>query len=122
MAWENGILDIALEAATAFTSKQYYCVKLDSNGKAALATGGGTRIVGVMQDDPDTGEAGAVRVMGISKVVAGKNFTYNALLTADSGGEATDNVTSGDFILGISLSSVATGETATVLLTPGARY
>ncbi len=107
MAYQSVLSTISLESAANLTAKQYFFVKVDSNGKAALA-GDGENAVGVLQNDPNTGEAAAIAVSGVTKVVAGGNITTGAAVAANADGEAV-TATSGEFILGVALEAGADG-------------
>jgi len=75
----NPVLDISLEAAEDLSSYQYHFVTLDSDGKVQLLNAAGDTVIGVLQNDPGSGEEASVRVLGVSKVVANDAL---AVLTA----------------------------------------
>jgi hypothetical protein len=73
MAWEEGQgldTDLSLKAAADLRTNQYNFVKLDANGNVVLASAAGEKVLGVLQNKPNTGETAVVRVIGVSKVVA----------------------------------------------------
>lgn len=104
MAWEIPVLDFTLEAAADLTTKQYFLVIVDANGKAALAGAGGN-VAGAVQNEPNTGEAVSIRTYGITKVVAGAAITAGANVEADAAGKAITATTNPVF--GIALQSAA---------------
>lgn len=75
-----------LEAAADLSEKQFYCVKIDSNGAIALA-GAGEAAVGVLQNKPVAAEAAEVMVMGTTKAVAGAAISKGALVASDANGK-----------------------------------
>jgi hypothetical protein len=78
--------DITLVAAADLSTKQFYGVKIDSNGKAALAAAGEFAI-GILQNNPALGVAATVRISGASKGIAGAAITAGALVTTDANGK-----------------------------------
>lgn len=90
MAVELQVFDDSFEAAADLRTKQFYLVKLDANRKVVLASAATDNIIGVLQNKPNTGQSAKVRLIGISKVVAGAAFTLatNTWLTSDANGKA----------------------------------
>lgn len=82
-----GGLDLSFEAAADLSAKQFYAVKLDTNGKIALA-GVGDFAIGILQDAPASGKFGLVRVQGVSKFLAGTTITTADLIKSDSAAKA----------------------------------
>lgn len=133
MSTQGHGVDITLIAAADLTGKQFYAVKIDSNGKAALC-GAGERASGVLQNNPNAGEAGTVRISGITKMKAGGSITAGALVAADAnakakaavlartdtsdGGGAVDPLI-GSNVIGIATTGAADGDLLSVLLQIG---
>lgn len=120
---------ISLIAAADLSAKQYYAIKVDTDGKAALA-GAGLGI-GILQDEPVSGAIGQVAVSGISPaiaggtVTAGDRVTANAsgkLVTATAGKTDTSDVGAaadpliGSNVIGIALTSAAADEQFSLLI------
>lgn len=80
-------VDITLLAAADLSAKQFHFVKVDSNGKAAVA-GLGEAAIGVLQNNPGDGQAATIRISGKSKVVADAAITAGALLKSSADGQA----------------------------------
>ena len=80
-------IDITLIAGADLSAKQFYAVKLDSNGAAVLA-GDGEDAVGILQNKPASGQAANVRIVGISKFVAGGAISLPNRVTSDANGKA----------------------------------
>lgn len=85
MSTQGYATDISLEAAADLRTKQFYGIKIDSNGKAALAGAG--EAVGVLQNNPNTGEQATVRIFGKSKMVASASITTGSRVASDSNGK-----------------------------------
>jgi hypothetical protein len=95
--------NLSLEAAADLSGKQYYLVKVDGDGKAALA-GAGENAVGVLQDKPASGAFGCVQVDGVSQVIAGEAINEGDLISATAAGKA-QVAASGEFIVGRALTA-----------------
>lgn len=86
--------------ASSLATKQYYIVKQHTDGTMILAAAGTDKIVGVLQNKPDVGNAALVRIGGTTKVVAGGTISVGAWVTADSNGKAVATTTDKDVVLG----------------------
>lgn len=123
--------DVSLLAAADLSAKQFYAVKVDSNGKAAVA-GAGEHAVGVVQNDPTSGQAATVRIGGVTKAKAGGSITAGDRVAADAsgtfvaatlakvntsdGGAASDPVIASN-VFGVALEGASSGEIFAVLIT-----
>lgn len=131
MSFQSNGVDITLLAAADLSAKQFFAVKVDSAGKAAVA-GAGQTVAGILQNDPASGQAGTVRVLGVSKAEAGGTVaagdrvaadangalvaaTASTVNTSDAGG-ASDPVV-GSNVIGIALEGASAGEIFAVLIT-----
>ena len=130
MSFQSNGTDITLVAAADLSGKQFYAVKVDSNGKAALCVAGDFAI-GMLQNKPASGEQGTVRIAGVSKGAAGGSITAGNLLAADAngklvaatlsrtntsdGGAAVDALL-GSNVVGVALESASSGEIFAVAL------
>lgn len=111
-------------AAADLSSAQYYIVTFASTaGQVKLATAGDV-FIGVLQNDPDSGEEASVKAIGVSYVKAGTStITANAALAANSTGLATGTTTDNADIIGHALeASSATNDLIKALLTGPSRY
>jgi hypothetical protein len=127
MSVENNIgYDISLNAAADLSAKQFQAVVVDSNGKAALA-GAGAQAIGILQNKPTSGQAAAVRVLGISKMLCGGSFNAGDLVSCDSNGKAvkytaasvsagTPEPLAGTHVLGVALEAGVNAQYAAVAL------
>lgn len=100
--------DITCVASTGLTSNQFYIIRstgADSTYSAGNMTallcigssGGINGPAGILQNDPDTGQAAIVRVLGSSKVVVGEAVGVGDLLTSSTAGTAIKADTTGAF-------------------------
>ncbi len=115
MSVEQGLGTITLIAAADLSGKQYYGIKIDSAGKAALATEGSDAI-GILQNDPASGGAACVAVRGISKVVGGASVARGLRFSFDSTGKAVSVGSGDDWSMGVILEALVSGKISTVLL------
>lgn len=108
---------------TAYGATKYVIVAANGVRGAQLATDpGSSLILGVMQNNPDVGEAMVIAYSGPSKVVAGGSLTANAVFTTDASGHATV-VRSGDIAVGRCLETAANAsEVVGALLFPPFRW
>ncbi len=75
-------------------------------------------VLGVLQDAPKAGFAGAIMQTGISKMEAGAAVTRGAQVTNDNVGRVVDAAGAGDMCHGVALEGCANaGEIISVLLT-----
>lgn len=126
----NGV-DISLVAAADQTAQQYRGGTVDANGNFIIATAAGQSVIGVLQNNPASGQAASVRVGGVSKMVAGGAITAGALIKVDNQGRAVaatlasitqatvpNNVTGSD-VIGIALKGAGgAGEIIPVIVEP----
>lgn len=87
-------------------------------GPAALIApvSSGAAILGVLQNNPQLAEAGAVMCLGVSKVVCGGTFSIGAKLTVNASGQFVVAAT-GNWICGIALRAGASGTISSAYLT-----
>lgn len=118
MAREIPGFSFTLIAGEDLTDSQFCAVDIDGDGKAALPTQG-ARAIGVVQNNPDIGEAATVVVTGVVKVQVGlTGVSAGDSVTVDDDGTIIQP-TSGDRAIGVSLEDTAAGLIGTVLLLNG---
>lgn len=120
MAFFEGLETRSVNAASDLSTKQYYFVKLNSNGNIELA-GNGDWAYGVLLNKPAAaGRAGTVAIAGVTKVVAGAAIAAGTDIGIDSSGRAVPTGTS-DTVVGIARDAVSNaGELVSVeLMTQG---
>ncbi len=120
MSVEQNIYDLTLQAAADYytTSKQFYIMKVDSNGRACLAGDANADSIGILQNKPKQYEAAEIRKVGISKVVCGGVITIGNKITGDSASKAVAAAASERFI-GVALETGAAGRVISVLMDSG---
>ena len=71
MAYESPGVDVGtFTAAADLSAKQYHFVVLASATTVNVATAITNAPIGILQNDPESGEQAVVRISGVSKVVA----------------------------------------------------
>lgn len=102
---------------TTLGATKYIFLEATAAGQANMATNAtSSTILGVMQNNPDVGEALSIAQSGLSKVVAGGSLTANWIITANSSGRAA-RVQSGDIACGRVLEAAgADGDVVTAYL------
>lgn len=101
------------------SSYQYYVVTATSTaGQVKVATTAATDpILGILQNDPESGEAALVAAQGICWALAETSVTYGAPLTCSSTGRVKASTTDKHEIVGFALAaSSAAGDMIPVLL------
>lgn len=123
-------VNITLLAAADHSANQFKGVKIDSNGRAAIATAGD--VVGILQNDPDALDKEAtVCVHGLSKAQAGGTIAKGDRVTTDANGRfiaattgrvntsdagAANDPLIGSYVIGIALEAAANLEIFEVLV------
>lgn len=131
MSKAANLITITLIAAADLSAKQFYAVKIDNTGKAALA-GAGEMACGILQNKPASGEAATIAVFGTTKAQAGGTVTAGDVVKADAAGKivvaskGTTNTSDagagsdpllGSNVLGIAQESAVDGDVFPVLIT-----
>ncbi|CAB4122562.1 hypothetical protein UFOVP36_63 [uncultured Caudovirales phage] len=80
---------ISLVAAADLSAKQYYAVKVDSAGKAAIAAAG-EYTIGYLVNKPTAGQAATIVYGGVSKALLGGTVAAGATVAADANGKTVD--------------------------------
>lgn len=118
MAYENGLLTTSVPASTDLSAKQYFGVKIDTNGQLALA-GEGDAAVGVLQDKPAAqGRVGCIAIGGVSKVACGGTIAKGERFSFDSAGKAVSVGSGNDWSMGVMLEAGAAGIISTCIIQP----
>ena len=117
MAFSENMQTISLVAASDLSGKQYYFVAVDTDGKAAL-TGDDGNPIGVLQHNPEAGQAATVAIAGVTNLSigteSGLGAGYNVGCDSNSAGKVSDT---GSFRMGVALEDpTADGDIVSVLL------
>jgi len=119
MAYEFAGQRVSLTAAADLSDKQFYVVYVASADSVNVATDKTAHVpLGILQNDPESGQAAHVAISGISKAVAGGSFSAGDLLTFDSQGRVVSvGGSTGLYTIGIAQKAAsAAGEVVPVLI------
>jgi hypothetical protein len=109
----------SINVTATFAAKQYTFVKIDTAGQLATPAAGGYA-VGVIQDNPIAASPGAVCFPGdITKVHCGGAFNPGDDVGTDGNGYAVA-ADSGDYVLGVALTTGVNGGLAVIIYQPKA--
>ena len=109
-----------LIASSTLASKQFYPVKLSSTaGTVTLCSAATDAVIGVLMNDPGTGEAAEVAFCGLVQVAAEASQSAGTFVAASSTGRAKTTTSANDDAFGklIDASSSA-GDLVRVILAP----
>lgn len=111
MAYEIPVHNDGTRTADAdLSAKQFYAVKLASNGKVSLASTAGERCYGILQNKPSSGGVADVAVLGVSKVALGGSVSVGDRLSTDANGKLV-KASNGEYVVALALESGSSGET-----------
>ncbi len=114
MGYEVPIFNMTLEAAADLSAKQYLAIKVDANGKAAVA-GDGENAIGILQNVPKAGQAATVMSLGISNAIYGDAVTAGNNVAVDAAGKIVPAV-GNDAVLGIALSTGVANQVGSIFI------
>lgn len=120
MAFE-GDLDVlvGISAAADLSAKQFCAVKMSGDLAVAACSVAGERSVGILQNDPASGQSASVCHSGQCKAKLGATVASAGLpLQCDANGALIPAV-SGKFVIALSMQAGASGDIADVLVQPG---
>lgn len=122
MAYEiaNSAVKITLPAAADLSAKQFYFVKIDTSGKAALCAAATDKPIGVLQNTPKADEEAVITVVGGTKVVASASLDEGILIGTTSAGKAgakTPGTDTTNYVVGtVILAAGADGDVLTAVV------
>jgi hypothetical protein len=117
MAYDNVTQTISLPAGADLRTHQFKLVEINTSGQIVLAATAGQRCLGVLQNEPNTGEPADVAVAGISKCVAGGTIDEGDLITPQvttASGLATS--TAANNVIGRAVTPAASGQLFSLLI------
>lgn len=125
MAWEAEGKDLSLLTVTDLSAAQYHFVKLSADNTVAICAQTTDKPIGILQNKP-VGASGAakaarVRVIGVSRLVAGGQLVAGNDIGTHSDGTGVAKSADKDIIMGQVLEGAASGGVATVAIY-GAAY
>lgn len=100
------------------SSAQFKFVTLESDGQIDLADAAGENAIGVLLNDPASGEAATVAVSGKVMVTSGGTIAAGAQIQTDASGDALTAAT-GDVVLGYALEAAVDGQVFAIELIQG---
>ena len=113
--------NVGLVATGDLSSYQYYVMKFGSTaGTVKVATAVTDALAGILQNEPASGEAAEVAVLGVVKAAAEASVTAGAYLTVSSTGRVKKTTTDLDFTVGQALeASSSAGDIIQIVCLPG---
>ncbi len=121
MAYEQELKDFSFKASADLSAKQFLFMLVSGVDTCTVTSAATDTVLGVLQNKPASGEAADVRCYGIAKVVAGGTVTAGDRVGTDNAGKAVTKTADADKIAGLALSTAASGELVSILLTPCAQ-
>jgi hypothetical protein len=122
MAYESPGIDLGtLTAAGDLSGKQFYFVKLASATTVNVCTAITDLPIGILQNDPESGEQAVVRIFGISKASADGTITAARWIGTSSDSQAAGITPGSDttvYVMGQAIQAASAGETFTMFLNP----
>lgn len=101
MAYDLNTQNISLIAGADLSAKQYYVVKIHTDGTAVLC-GAGEKAAGSLQNKPTSAQFASVQVGGIAKFSAGAGITAGADVASNLNAQVI-TATTGKAVVGIAL-------------------
>ncbi len=102
-------------AAADLSAKQYFSVILDSSGQVAAHTSSVTPPLGILQNEPESGENARVCLSGVTKMILGETVDENDMVSPSATGSAVAAAT-GSYSMGMCTKGGAIDETGTINL------
>lgn len=125
MAYEHNILPFSWPAGTDLSAKQYLAMQLTTSETITVADAT-VRCIGILQNDPTSGQAASICMLGISKAVTDGNAGAIACmdtLAPDANGKLVKTTSDNDEAVAVALApSVADGTIIPVFVLALRRY
>lgn len=106
---------ISLTAGADLSAKQYFFVKLNGSGNAVVCSGATDVPVGVLQNNPTSGQTAEVVVIGVTKISSDAALSIGDFIGTSGDGQAdakTNGTDTTEYVVGRML--VATGAAAVI--------
>lgn len=113
MAFEQPGFSSSFRAGADLSAKQFYFVKLDSNGDVVVCSGVTDKPIGILQNSPNTGQEALVMHEGISKISADAALSIDDLIGTSADGQGAAYVPGTDttkYIVGRMLDSTSAAD------------
>ena len=120
MAYESPLVTIGtLTAGADLSAKQYHFVVLASASTVNVATAITNAPIGILQNNPESGQQAIVAISGVSKVVADGTLAAGNFIGTSSDAQA-DAISPGTdttvYMMGQCLQAASAGETTSMIL------
>lgn len=116
MGYEVPLQSIGTKVTAAdLSAKQSYAVKLNSSGNVAIADTAGEKVLGILQNKPDSGRVADVAIAGVVKAILGGTVDEGDSLTVDANGKLVVGY-GADRKVAISIDAGVSGDVVQVLL------
>lgn len=131
MSRESNLVEISAAAGADLSASQYLFCEISAADTVTVCNAAGEAAVGVLTNNPTSGQTASVAVGGVVKVKAGAAIAAGArvatdangkaktavVTTADASGASATAALSGSFVMGIALEAAAAdGDIIAVLL------
>ncbi len=90
MSQQVGVLDLSFTAGEDLSSNQYYFVYLSDDHTVKLCTTNHVDAIGVLQNEPESGEMATVRVLGTTKAIVAESISVGNRIYVDTDGKANE--------------------------------
>lgn len=120
MAYEERKVCLTFVAGADLRALQYCAVALSTaaDGTVIAPGGQGAKCIGILQNEPDAGQEAEVCVHGVSYARGGAGVTRGGDCAANDTDGELGAASSGDFVLGQVVESLADGVLGSVLVNP----
>lgn len=105
-------------AGESLATSQFKFVTLESDGQVDLADAAGERCLGIVENDPASGEAATIVMSGKTRITCGGTVAAGAQLQTDASGTAI-TAASGDVSMGYALEAGVAGQVIAMELIQG---
>ncbi len=105
-------------AGESLATSQFKFVTLESDGQVDLADAAGERCLGIVENDPASGEAATIVMSGKTRITCGGTVAAGAQLQTDASGDAI-TAASGDVSMGYALEAGVAGQVIAMELIQG---
>lgn len=104
---ERAVCNVTMKAGQDLRSSQYCFVAISGSEAVMLCRTSGEDMMGILQNQPYSGDNAVVMVMGVSKIKAGGSVTRaNPITTNHSGMGVSVTLTSGQYVLATALETM----------------
>jgi len=105
-------------AAADLSTKQFYAVKITAARAVNVASSGGEAIYGILQNNPTSGLAADVGILGVSKAIIGAAVSAGDYLMTDTAGKLITATSTNHRVAQALEAGTTSGQLITVALGP----